>query len=163
MNKEYTVNSKKQKKALKKYRKALIKIVIASLICVLGLTLPGHILADLIVKNVFIDSETSLLITVLTKTIMMVGGLAGTIVNTIKAHHAMKEYEGLEDEEEEIVQYLEKENEDTKEKTISLEKELTKVKEKSKEPKNNSLEIKSNESVLENQEDVKDNIKVKKK
>lgn len=132
MNREYLRNNKKQKKSLKKYRNALIKVVIGSIIAVLGLTIPAHIITSFL-GNLVIDAEVSNLIAVLTKTVMMAGGVSATVINTIKAHLAMKEYANLEDEEEEIVNYLEKENDDNKEKTLSLEKELAKEKDKNKE------------------------------
>ena len=162
MNREYLTNSKKQKKSLKKYRNALIKVVIGSIVAVLGLTIPAHIITNFL-ENLVIDAEVSNLIAVLTKTLMMAGGVSATVINTVKARLAMQEYGNLSDEEEEIVNYLEKEKDDNKEKVVSLEKELTKVQEKMKESKDNSVEIKLNERVEKNKEDITNNTKVKSK
>lgn len=165
MNKEYLSNNKKQKKSLKKYRNALIKVVIGSIIAVLGLTIPANIITSFLGKAI-IDAEVSNLIAVLTKISMMAGGVVSTVVNAIKAHSAMKEYGNLEDEEEEIVNYLEKENDDNKEKSLSLEKELSKEKDKNKQlNKSMSDNEKSftNDKIIENNEYEKNDVKVKRK
>ena len=167
MNKEYLSNNKKQKKSLKKYRKSLIKVVIGSIIAVLGLTIPANIITGFLGKAI-IDAELSNLIAILTKTLMMAGGVASTVVNTIKAHSAMNEYHDLEDEEEEIVNYLEKEKDDSKEKSLSLEKELIKEKDKNKDIKkaqelnNDKLPVLNND-IQETYKNNKEDVKVKRK
>ena len=165
MNKEYLRNNKKQKKSLKKYRNALIKVVIGSIIAVLGLTIPAHIITSFL-GNLVIDAEVSNLIAVLTKTLMMAGGVSATVINTIKAHLVMKEYGNLSDEEEEIVNYLEKENDENKEKSLSLEKELAKEKDKNKkmekEIDNDKIAVLNNE-IREKYVYDKENAKVKRK
>ena len=153
MNKEYNKNEKKQKNAMKKYRKALLKVVGFLFVAALGFGISGGLLADFFIK-ITLSSELAVFLSVLVKAAMMGGGALLAAINGIKARKLKKDMDILEDEEQEIVEYLEKVKNDQEEKVQSLKNELDKAKAMSKaqskdEKSNKRLET-TNTNNLEN-------------
>ena len=132
MEKEYEENKKKQKKALKKYRKAILKIIGSLIVIPLGFAFSGGLIFDLITKFI-LNEELAVFLSILPKILMIGGGALVAGINVIKAKLSKNEMKHLEDEEEEIVQYIEKEKNDKEDKVQALEEELKKVKENEKE------------------------------
>lgn len=133
MEKEYEVNSRKQKKAWKKYRKAFIRLAIFVGLAVFGLMIPGATIVDLIAKLGFLTGETLTFVAILCKSSLMLGGGAIALMNGLKAHFVGKEIRQLEDEEIEIIEYLEKINNSLEAKNRNLTNELKEEKEKNEE------------------------------
>ena len=146
INEEYKTNTKEQKKNLKKYRKSLIKIAIAGVIVVLGLTIPAGPVMDFLVK-IIADVEWASFLSILAKVSLVMGGAVSFVVNAIKAHHAHKKLDELEEEKKELIEYLAKENEDNKEKNKTLEEKLEKAKKKYKELQNEKEDTLDNSNI----------------
>ena len=150
MRDEYIQNSQKQNNKIKKYGKSLIKVAIGLTVASLGLTIPGAPIVDFISKLSIFNSETSVLIGILTKSLMMAGGVAGAIVNGIKARKAKIAIKNLKDEEKEIFESIENENSNIKTRNNYLEKELAKVNQKELKTLNEKTSLLDNDLSKEN-------------
>lgn len=128
MSKEYDKKSNKIKEALNKYRESLIKVAIGGIIAVFGLTIPASVFISLLDKIVVLDGETTVLIAVLSKVLLMAGGVIGGVYNNIKASLTKNEINKLEDEQQELVLELENEKNIQAEKIQSLKKDLEQIK-----------------------------------
>ena len=149
MEKEYEVNSRKQKKAWKKYQKSFIRLAIFVGLAVFGFMIPGGTIVYLIAKLGFLTGETLTFVAILCKSSLMLGGGAIALMNGFKAHVVGKELRHLEEEEIEIIEYLEKVNNSLEEKNRNLTNELKEEKEK-----NEALTKKKTRKVKEPKQEI---------
>lgn len=133
-NKEYRDNQKQQKKAFKKYRKCMWKVLIGFLFAfVAAFALPKTILPWLFgVLKGFLSEYIAGSIVVWTQVISICAGVLTGFVNSIKAIKAKEDIDKYQGLEEDIVDSLIHEKEELEKKVEGLEKENSKVKEETK-------------------------------
>ena len=155
MNKEYTENQKKQRKSFKEYRKQMLKLLGSTIVgIVTAFAFPGRPIYEFLQK--FFTDYIAGSITIWTQLIIM--GVCGikAVYHTFKAASEKQNIDNLQDEEENIVDYLVNENDKLNQKINSLEKEKTIVKEIEK---TSSKAVSNLRKVNANEEE---NVKVKK-
>ena len=157
MDKKGVENKNEKKKELKKYQKYLKKIVIGIVLATVGIFIAGGPISDFLVKLPFLDDEWAVFLSIVLKVGLFSFGNAKAIINAIKARKCSKKIDNLEDEEQELIEYLEQELEKTKKqnKELAKDKEKTETKKKTsglKKEKDNSSIANLNNKIEEEYE-----------
>ena len=131
---EYLENDKERKKVFKNYKKGIKKIILGLLLLGVGLAaVPGSFIADVLTAIPFVSSELAVLVAVLVKAGLMVGGALKTIVGLIKSNNAEVKINNLNEIQQELVESMQFEINHVKEKNRELEEENQKLNGKRKE------------------------------
>lgn len=125
MNKEYDKNQKYQRKAFKKYRKYICKILLWGAVAVASaFVIPyGGLFAAL--KGILGES-LAMNATFFAQWGITALGAIGSIVNVIKANRERKKIDNAQDDEENIIDSMVNENDELRRKVEDLEKTKTK-------------------------------------
>lgn len=126
MNKEYNDNQKKQRKAFKKYRKYIGKILLWGGISVVStFVLPWNGLLNLL--NPILGNYIAGSVTFFSQWLLTGAGVLGAVTNAIKANRERKRIDDSQDEEENIIDGMVNENDELKRKVENLEKSKSKT------------------------------------
>ena len=121
MNKEYELNQKEQKKSFKKYRKLIRKIILwIGLGVISTFVFPSGIVFNFLKS--FCTEYVAGSIAVWAQILCMGASVIETIINSYKAAKEKNKINDLQDEEENIIDVILKENDDLKKKIESMEK-----------------------------------------
>lgn len=137
-NKEYQDVHKKERKAFKKYRKHMWKVIISFLIAIAAFTIipsalvPLHGLLNSLFSTYIADS-----IYVWIEVLIFAGGSLSGVINAIKAYNSKEDVEKYQDEEEDIVEGIKNEYDKLLNKVETLEKSKTKEENKASIKSNN--------------------------
>ena len=124
--KEYLEINKESKKAFKKYKKGIRRLIIGLILLGAGLVaIPGSLIADALMTLPFIKSDLAILIAVLVKSGLMVGGAFGAILGLANSSKADNEIRYLNDTQRELVENIQYELDSIKEKNKELEEGKT--------------------------------------
>ena len=128
MNKEYEVNQKAQKKSFKKYRKLIRKIILwIGLGVVSTFVFPTGIIFNFL--KGFCSEYIAASIAIWAQILCMGASVVETLINSYKAIREKNKINDLQDEEENIIDVIIKENDDLTKKVEQLEKDKLHVKE----------------------------------